>query len=88
MPTMKKTKTTTENLESRFDTGEDVLDYFDMKKAKWGGARSGAGRKSGGRVQYTTRLSSTIIRAIKSRARKQKRPECEIVEAALAAAWK
>lgn len=85
---MKKTKTTAENLESRFDAGEDVLDFFDMKKATWGGARSGAGRKAGKRVQYTTRLSSKFIRAIKSRARKQKRSECEIVEAALAAAWK
>lgn len=26
-------KTTAENLESRFDSGEDVLDYFDLSKA-------------------------------------------------------
>jgi hypothetical protein len=86
---MKKTKTNADNLETRFDAGEDVLDYFDLKKAKkWGGARLGAGRKTGERVQYTTRLPASIIRAIKSRARKLKRPECEIVESALAAAWR
>ena len=26
-------KTTAENLEARFDAGEDVLDYFDLSKA-------------------------------------------------------
>jgi predicted DNA binding CopG/RHH family protein len=27
-----KTKTTAENLEARFDAGEDVLDYFDVSR--------------------------------------------------------
>lgn len=30
---MKNDKTTSENLEARFDAGEDVLDYFDTGKA-------------------------------------------------------
>jgi predicted DNA binding CopG/RHH family protein len=30
---MSKLKTTAENLEARFDAGEDVLDYFDTAKA-------------------------------------------------------
>ena len=29
----RQTKTTAENLESRFDAGEDVSDYFDDKKS-------------------------------------------------------
>ncbi len=27
-------KTTAENLESKFDQGEDVMDYFDLAKAR------------------------------------------------------
>ncbi len=27
-------KTTADNLEEKFDTGEDVLDYFDLRKAR------------------------------------------------------
>jgi hypothetical protein len=30
---MKNNKTTAENLEARFDAGEDVSDYFDAAKA-------------------------------------------------------
>ena len=30
---MSKPKTTAQNLESRFEAGEDVLDYFDTAKA-------------------------------------------------------
>ncbi len=29
-----KAKTTAENLEARFDAGEDVLDYFDLTRAR------------------------------------------------------
>jgi len=66
-------KTTTKNLEARFDQGEDVLDFFATKKVRWGGVRAGAGRKASGRVQYITRLSPTLIRAIKVRAKKEHR---------------
>ncbi len=78
-------KTNKKNLEARFDSGSDVLDYFDTEKVRvWGGARKGAGRKKSGRTQYVTRLSPALIRTIKARARKQGVSECEVVEAALA----
>lgn len=83
-----KKNTTAENLETRFDAGEDVLDYFDLKNARWGGARSGAGRKTSGRVQYVTRLSPSVISAIKARAAREKKKECEIVESILTPALK
>jgi hypothetical protein len=81
-------KTTPKNLEARFDQGDDVLDFFDTKKPKWGGVRSGAGRKASGRVQYVTRLSPRLIRAIKGRAKREHRSECEVVESLLAPALK
>ena len=33
MPKSQDKKTTAKNLEEKFDHGEDVLDYFDLKKA-------------------------------------------------------
>jgi len=78
-----KKKTTAANLEARFDAGKDVLDYFDLDNARWGGARSGAGRKASGRVQYVTRLNPSLVREIKARAKKEKRAECEVLEAIL-----
>lgn len=77
-------KTNIDNLETRFDQGEDILHLFDTKKARWGGAREGAGRKSSGRVQYITRLSPNLIRAIKGRAKSEHRKECEVLESLLA----
>lgn len=81
-------KTTSDNLESRFDAGENVLDYFDLKTARWGGSRTGAGRKPSGRKQYTTRLSPSLIKALKARAKKENRAECEVLESLLAPALK
>jgi len=48
-------KTTAANLESRFEAGKDVLDYFDASRATVtrGGARPGAGRKPAGKVRKT-----------------------------------
>ena len=34
MPKSQAKKTTAKNLEEKFDTGEDVLDYFDLSKAR------------------------------------------------------
>lgn len=34
MPKSQNKETTAENLEQRFDQGEDVLDYFDVDKAR------------------------------------------------------
>jgi len=77
-------KTNAKNLEARFDAGEEVLDYFDTAHVtRWGGARRGAGRKPSGRKQYITRLSPELIKAIKARARLEKRLECEVVESLL-----
>ncbi len=67
----------------RVGAGEGVLDYFDLKNARWGGARAGSGRKTSGRVQYVTRLEPSLVQRIKARAKKEKRPGCEVVEALL-----
>ena len=83
-----KKKTTTQNLEAKFDQGADVLDFFEVTKPRWGGDRVGAGRKSSGRIQYITRLSPSLIRAIKGRAKREHRKECEVVESLLAPALK
>ena len=34
MPKSQDKKTTADNLEDKFDRGEDVLDYFDLRKAR------------------------------------------------------
>ncbi len=34
MPKSSDKRTTAENLEEKFDRGENVLDYFDLKKAR------------------------------------------------------
>ncbi len=69
-----KKKTTAENLEARFDAGEDVLDYFDLQNAQWGGAREGAGRKpmsaKSRRVQISTSVSPETARRLRARAKK------------------
>jgi hypothetical protein len=80
-----KPKTTRDNLEERFEAGESVLDYFDTSKPQWGGARSNAGRKVSGRVQYVTRLSPALIKRVKRMAAHTGQSECAIVEAALQA---
>jgi len=81
-------KTNANNLETRFDQGEDILDFFDSNKAQWGGVRTGAGRKASGRVQYVTRLSPNLILAIKGRAKMEHRKECEVIESLLTPALK
>ncbi len=81
-------KTTAKNLETRFNEGEDILDFFETKKVQWGGARAGAGRKTSGRVQYITRLSPDLIRAIKGRAKSEHLKECEVIESLLIPALK
>jgi hypothetical protein len=56
--------TTAENLEARFEAGRDVLDYFDASRAivTHGGARPGAGRKPGGKLRKTVKLSPAAVR--------------------------
>lgn len=70
-------KTTAVNLESRFASGRDVLDYFDVARAvvTHGGARPGAGRKPTGKLQKTVKLSPGAIRRFKAYARRKQLPD-------------
>lgn len=68
------TATTSANLESRFEAGEDVLDYFDVSRAvvSHGGARQGAGRKPTGKMRKTVKLSPAAVNRFKAYARLKK----------------
>jgi hypothetical protein len=68
--------TTAANLESRFDAGRGVLDYFDPARAvvTHGGARPGAGRKALGKKPKTVKLSPGAIRRFEAYARRKKLP--------------
>ena len=70
-------KTTASNLESRFASGRDVLDYFDVARAvvTHGGARPGAGRKPTGKLQKTVKLSPQAIRRFQAYARRKRLPD-------------
>lgn len=72
----KKSPAQAHNLDTRFDAGEDVLEYFDASAAtrgaqrpKRGGARAGAGRKPSGRVRLSLLVSPATRRRLKSYAR-------------------
>jgi hypothetical protein len=81
----KSTKTTAENLEDRFDRGEDVTDYFDFSRpVVWGGARSGAGRKKLGKVRKQVMLSAAVAQRIGRIAARKKMTFSAAVEAACA----
>lgn len=71
-----QTRTTAANLESRFEAGKDVLDYFDASRAivTRGGAPPGAGRKSTGKVRKTVKLSPEAFRRYQAYARRKKLP--------------
>jgi hypothetical protein len=68
--------TTAANLETRFEAGEDVLDYFDVSRAvtTHGGARSGAGRKPTGKIRKMVKLSPAAVNRFKVYARLKKLP--------------
>ncbi len=72
---MKKlsTKTTSRTLETRFDAGRDILDYFDTSRAvaTRGGARAGAGRKPLGKLRKTVKLSPEAVRRFQAYARQK-----------------
>lgn len=72
---MKKssTKTTSRNLEARFDAGDDVFDYFDTSRAvaTHGGRRPGAGRKPLGKLRKTVKLSPEAVRRLEKYARRE-----------------
>ena len=71
-----KSQTTAGNLESRFDAGKDVLDYFDAARAivTHGGARPGAGRKHAGKLRKTVKLSPAAVRRFQAYARRKQLP--------------
>jgi len=68
--------TTAANLETRFDAGKPVLDYFDPARAvvTHGGVRPGAGRKALGKLPKTVKLSPAAIRRFEAYARRKKLP--------------
>jgi len=71
-----KSTTTARNLETRFDAGRDVLDYFDASRAvvTHGGARPGAGRKPAGKLRKTVKLSPEAVRRFQVFAKRMKLP--------------
>ncbi|MGD0044444.1 MAG: hypothetical protein ABSE84_29255 [Isosphaeraceae bacterium] len=83
-----RTRTTADNLEARFDAGEEVLDYFDVSRAivVHGGARPGAGRKPTGKLRKTVKLSPGAIRRFQAFAQRKGLPNFSAaLEAASAA---
>ena len=70
-------KTTAANLETRFDAGRDVLDYFDPVRAvlTHGGVRTGAGRKSLNKLRKTVKLSPDAIRRFQAYAKRKRLPD-------------
>jgi len=86
--TLKRTKATTaENLEEKFDAGEDVLDYFALDKAfvRHGGARGGAGRKPLGKIRKQILLSEAIVAKVSAIAAKRHLSFSGAIEKACAA---
>ena len=59
MPMSKRSRTTAQNLEQRFDAGDDVSDYFDFSKA------TRPGRKPSGKAnrQSAPNLKRAYIRS-------------------------
>lgn len=80
------TRTTAANLESRFDAGKEVSDYFDFSRPiVWGGARRGAGRKKLGKVRKQVMLTASVADKILRIATRKKQSFSATVEAACAA---
>ncbi len=70
-------KTTESNLESRFASGRDVLNYFDAAPAAvtHGESLPGAGRKPTGKLPKTVKLSPRAIRRFQAYARRERLPD-------------
>jgi hypothetical protein len=73
MKSSRSNKTTAQNLEERFDRGEDVLDYFDLSKARVDHPQpKNAARK---KLAYSAKEDShrrAIVREKSARYRKKK----------------
>ena len=78
--------TTSKNLETKFDSGEDVLDYFDLGRVvvRRGGARPGAGRKPLGKIRKQVLLTEAIVAKINRIAKKRQESFSATVESACA----
>ncbi len=79
---IKSTVTTAENLEARFDAGENVLDYFDFSRAShpnWGGRRNGSGRKTNGHVRLQLSVPPQVRAEIERLARREGKTLSEMV---------
>ena len=84
--TKKHKPTTMENLEGKFESNQDVTDYFDFSRPSiWGGKREGAGRKPLGKVRKQVLLSSAVIAKIDAIAKKKKLSFSAILEDACVA---
>ena len=73
MPRSQNKKTTAENLEEKFDRGEDVLDYFDVSKARIIRPQSKSGAKP--KFAYPAKANShrsTVAREKSARYRKKR----------------
>jgi len=81
-----KKKLTAEEFDAYAETGKSLLPYLKLETARriHGGARVGAGRPPSGKVQYVTRLRPEVIARLKAKAKRQGRPECDIVDEVLA----
>jgi hypothetical protein len=75
MPKSHIDPTTAKNLEDKFDRGEDVLDYFDLRKAR---VVSPRGKRSAdkGKFAYSVKRNSNqrpaVVREKSARFRKKK----------------
>jgi hypothetical protein len=80
-------KTTASNLESKFNAGENILDYFDVKNGevivpqKRGRSKNGLGIKRSSLHSLSLRLLPTAERKIRFYAKKNQLTLSEAVEA-------
>ena len=73
MPKSQDKKTTADNLEEKFDRGEDVLDYFDLRKARVVDPQSKASDKE--KFAYPAKRNSVrraVVRERSARYRKKR----------------
>jgi hypothetical protein len=74
MPKSQNRKTTAENLEEKFEQGDDVLDYFDVRKAKVISPKAKA-QAAAKKLSYLARGSSAgraLVREKSARYRKKR----------------
>jgi hypothetical protein len=76
-------RTVMENLEDRFEAGQDVSDYFDFSRpVVWGGKREGAGRKPLGKLRKQVLLATETVAKIDAIAKKKRLSFSAVLEEA------